>query len=199
VPLPETRNEAAAVAAAWARMGVPAQTYVGTRAVRDALPFSGPAPRYLHVAAHGLMLQALADDEDVRAPVEILLPGRQTALALAQDGQLQLITASELQRLHLQGTALVVLSACDTGNGEATTGEGVDSLRRAVEVAGARASMTAIWPVPSQATVALMETFYRYMADGQPPAEALRAAKLALRARYPAPLDWAGFVLAGKT
>jgi CHAT domain-containing protein len=198
VPLPETRNEAAAVAAAWARMGVPAQSYVGTRAVRDALPFSGPAPRYLHVAAHGLMLQALADDEDVHAPVEILLPGRQTALALAQDGQLQLITASELQRLHLQGTALVVLSACDTGNGEATTGEGVDSLRRAVEVAGARASMTAIWPVPSQATVALMETFYRYMADGQPPAEALRAAKLALRARYPAPLDWAGFVLAGK-
>lgn len=198
-PLPETRHEAAAVAAAWARMGVPAQSYVGTRAGRDALPFTGPAPRYLHVAAHGLMLQALADDEDVRAPVEILLPGRQTALALAQDGQLQLITASELQRLHLQGTALVVLSACDTGNGEATTGEGVDSLRRAVEVAGARASMTAIWPVPSRATLALMEAFYRGMADGQPPAEALRAAKLALRARYAAPLDWAGFVLAGNT
>lgn len=195
--LPETRHEAQAVVAALARMGVATRSYYGASATRDALPFDGPAPRYLHVAAHGLLLQALGDDDELRAPVEMLLPGRQTALALAQDGQLQLVAASELQRLNLNGTDLVVLSACDTGNGAATSGEGVDSLRRAVEVAGARASITAVWPVPSKATVSLMETLYQRLADGTRPAEALQAAKLALRKRYPSPLDWAGFVLAG--
>lgn len=196
--LPETRREAEAVAAAWARMGVAARRYVGGQAGRAALPSSGPAPRYLHVAAHGLLLQALDDDEELRAPVDILLPGRRAALALAQDGQLQLVTASELQRLWLHGTELVVLSACDTGNGDATAGEGVDSLRRAVEVAGARASISAVWPVPSHATVALMERFYRTLSDGERPAEALRTAKLDVRQRHGAPLDWAGFVLAGQ-
>lgn len=198
-PLPETRQEAAVVQTALAAMGGPVEVFIGQQASPQALQFTAP-PRLLHVAAHGLLLDGAidAEDDDASASVEIVMPGRRAALALAgEGGRPCLVLARELQRLPLQGT-LVVLSACNTANGRIETGEGVASLRRAVEVAGARASVTAIWAVPSQATTELMSSFYRRMADGTTPVEALRQAKLDLMAKDTAPLAWAGFVLAGR-
>ncbi|MCK7499014.1 MAG: CHAT domain-containing protein [Comamonadaceae bacterium] len=160
---------------------------------------TGPAPRFLHVAAHGVLLQPdFGDDVERGAVVDSLLPGRSAALVLCDGGAPEFVTAAQLQRLNLRGTELVVLSACDTGNGDVRAGEGLDSLRRAVEVAGARASLTSVWPVPSESTVVLMESFYGRLADGENAAQALRAAKLSVRADRPSPLDWAGFVLAGQ-
>ena len=62
-----------------------------------------------------------------------------------------ILTAEEVAGLNLQGTGWVVLSACDTGVGAITIGEGVVGLRRAFEIAGARTVIMSLWSVQDQA------------------------------------------------
>lgn len=197
-PLPETREEARQVAAALTQMGLAPQLYTGEQATVDAFSFR-EAPRYLHVATHGIFLEpgiTLANQGYVR--LASALPGLQSALALSASDKGSILTGADITRLNLRGTELVVFSACDTGNGEIEAGEGVASLRRAVEEAGARSSITSLWPVPSQATAHLMADFYARLATGQSKSEALREAKLTLMKTSPSPLHWAGFLLAGE-
>jgi CHAT domain-containing protein len=114
--------------------------------------------------------------------------------AEAEDG---LLTAEDITGLDLLGTQLVVLSACETGLGEIHVGEGVFGLGRAFVLAGAKTLVMSLWKVPDQQTQELMEDFYRRLLDGQPRAEALRQAQLALKARYPNPLFWGAFICQG--
>ncbi len=71
-----------------------------------------------------------------------------------------IVTAEEVGGLKLNGTWLVVLSACDTGSGEARAGEGVMGLRRGFIQAGAQNLLMTLWPINDQATVKIMLDFY---------------------------------------
>ena len=71
------------------------------------------------------------------------------------------LTAEEVAALDLDGTWLVTLSACETGVGEARSGEGVLGLRRAFMMAGAENLLITLWPVSDQTTAAIMADFYR--------------------------------------
>jgi tetratricopeptide (TPR) repeat protein len=71
-----------------------------------------------------------------------------------------IVTAEEVGGLKLNGTWLVVLSACDTGSGEARAGEGVMGLRRGFIQAGAQNLLITLWPINDQATVKIMLDFY---------------------------------------
>jgi CHAT domain-containing protein len=84
-----------------------------------------------------------------------------------------ILTALEVAELDLDETDLVVLSACNTGLGRIAGGEGVLGIQRAFQVAGAQASIAAIWPVDDAATQALMIEFYRNL--WKPGAKRLRA------------------------
>jgi CHAT domain-containing protein/tetratricopeptide (TPR) repeat protein len=114
--------------------------------------------------------------------------------AEAEDG---FLTAEDVSGLELQATALVVLSACETGVGEVQTGEGVFGLRRAFVLAGARTLIMSLWKVPDEQTQELMTSFYRHLLMGQPRAEALRNAQLAIKEKYPAPFYWGAFICQG--
>ena len=71
------------------------------------------------------------------------------------------LTAEEVGALRLDGTWMVVLSACETGVGEARSGEGVFGLRRAFMIAGAQNLLMTLWPVADETTAKIMTDFYK--------------------------------------
>jgi CHAT domain-containing protein len=87
-----------------------------------------------------------------------------------------LFSALEATSLDLWGTKLVVLSACETGLGKVTNGEGVVGLRRSFLLAG---SQTLVMST----TRDLMVAFYTGLNNKGGRAEAFRQAQLQLRSR----------------
>ena len=71
-----------------------------------------------------------------------------------------------------------MLSACNTAYGQLLRGEGVMSLARAFNYAGASAVVASLWSMPDHSTSQIMLLFYQYLRDGRPKDEALRLAKL---------------------
>ncbi|UBU08844.1 CHAT domain-containing tetratricopeptide repeat protein [Nonomuraea gerenzanensis] len=114
--------------------------------------------------------------------------------AEADDG---ILTAEEVSGMDLDGTRLVVLSACKTALGAQHPVEGVLGLRRAFTLAGARTVVTSLWQVPDTETRYLMEIFYKQLMAGRSPADALRAAQSKLRGSHPEPFFWGAFVCHG--
>jgi CHAT domain-containing protein len=83
--------------------------------------------------------------------------GRGEVPPMENDG---IVTAEEAGGLKLDGTWLVVLSACETGSGEAHAGEGVMGLRRGFIQAGAQNLLMTLWPISDETTVRIMLDFY---------------------------------------
>lgn len=96
----------------------------------------------------------------------IALAGAQVTLDAWKKGEIPptqndgILTAEEAGGLKLAGTWLVTLSACDTGTGEARSGEGVLGLRRGFIQAGAQNLLMTLWPVKDEETAKLMVDFY---------------------------------------
>ncbi|MBC8074414.1 MAG: CHAT domain-containing protein [Deltaproteobacteria bacterium] len=165
-PLPETRRELEAIAQT---MGGNRQLLFGADARESTVKRASLAEySIVHFATHGIL------GRDV--------PGvDEPALVLAgEPGEDGFLTASEASKLQL-GAKLTVLSACKTGAGDSASGEGVLGMSRAFMVAGSESVLVSLWSVDSLATESMMVEFYRRMHQGQRPAAALRAAKLAVR------------------
>jgi len=97
---------------------------------------------------------------------------------------------------------MVVLSACNTGNGSLKKGEGIMSLSRALTYAGVESSIVSLWQVPDQETSEIMIAFYENLKNGQSKDEALANAKTSFIANNPMkthPFYWAGFIVNGNT
>lgn len=141
--------------------------------------------RIIHLATHGFL-----DDERWWRSALLLRP----APGVLDDGLLQ---ALELLDLTFQAE-LVVLSGCRTARGKLFRGEGVMGLSGAFMAAGAKSVLSSLWPINDRSTARLMESFYRYLAEGRTKAEALRLGKLKmLGSSYGHPYHWAAFVLSG--
>lgn len=104
----------------------------------------------------------------------------------------------ELYNLDLN-SQLVVLSACETGLGQWRRGEGIISLARAFNYAGAKSIVSSLWKVEGQSTSELMGHFYKYLDKGKTKNEALRQAQLDYIQKAPRfePFYWAGFIPIG--
>jgi CHAT domain-containing protein/tetratricopeptide (TPR) repeat protein len=104
-----------------------------------------------------------------------------------------LITGADVAALDLRGTELVVLSACETGLGQAMDFEGVHGLCRAFRLAGAANMVTALWPVADEGTTEFMGDFYERLAAGGTPARCLHDTQVHLRRTGTHPYLWGGF------
>ena len=157
--LPGAGVEAAAVAT---RLGTVA--LVGPAATRSALLEALPRASVAHLATHGLLR------EDAPASAE---------LALAGDDSL---TVPDLLGLDTD-LDLVVLSACHSGRGRATSAGDVVGLARALLAAGARGLVVSLWPVDDLVGCLLMDRFHARLVDssGVDPAAALQRAAIDVR------------------
>jgi CHAT domain-containing protein len=164
-PLPGTRLEVEAVATLFGERAV---VHLGPDATEGQVKALGRGPRYVHLAAHGLV--------DRRFPLDSAIALSPSAAA-EDNGLLQAWEVLEQLRIDAD---LVTLSACETGLGKNMAGEGLVGLTRAFQYAGARSVLASLWSVSDRRTAQLMSTFYRELAAGHPKDEALRAAQLAL-------------------
>jgi CHAT domain-containing protein len=96
---------------------------------------------------------------------------------------------------------MVVLSACNTGNGKLYSGEGLMSLARNFVMAGVPSVIETLWPVEDVAGSKIMGSFYKYLAQGMPKNTALRQAKLdyisTTSPSFVNPRFWAAYTLVG--
>ena len=113
---------------------------------------------------------------------------------ITDDGPLEL---HQLAGLDLRKTNLVVLSGCQSQMGKRSLGDDVIGLSRAFMYAGSPSVIASLWNVDDEATQQLMVAFYTHLRAGESKAEALRAAQVETRQKYPNPYYWAGFVLSG--
>jgi tetratricopeptide (TPR) repeat protein len=197
VRLPGTRKEGVQVAAL---LGV--EPILGGLALEATIKECA-GPRVLHIATHGFFEPDSEPPERRRAHVVrsgLALAGANASSdgrALPPEAEDGVLTADDLTGMDLVGTALVVLSACETGLGRVHVGEGVFGLRRAVALAGAETLVMSLWRVPDEESCELMVDFHRRLKAGSDRAQALRAAQLALRERRPDPFYWGAFVCEG--
>nr|WP_249414486.1 CHAT domain-containing tetratricopeptide repeat protein [Marinifilum caeruleilacunae] len=142
----------------------------------------------LHLAMHTII-----DDEN---PMYSKLVFTQTEDSI-QDG---LLNTHEIYNMNFNAR-MVVLSACNTGDGKLQKGEGVMSLARGFFYAGCPSIIMTLWTVEDQTGSNLMTNFYSYLSQGLKKDEALRQAKLKyLETADPLkshPYFWSGYVTMG--
>jgi len=206
-PLARTAGEVATVGGSfWDYSNRKAVVLTGAAASEQRLRAITDPPLILHLATHGFFLDARAGD--AARPLTLAglaLAGANLGLKgdLGPGGQDGLLWALEAQDLNLEGTRLVVLSACDTGRGAVDPSEGVYGLVRAFQTAGAGSVLMSLWPLNDALAAEFMGDFYRTWLKAGPdsdPAAALRATQLEwlgdkTDARRRDPGYWAPYVL----
>ncbi|MEB3294490.1 MAG: CHAT domain-containing tetratricopeptide repeat protein [Synechococcales bacterium] len=185
-PLPNAQTEAAQVAQLFQT-----QPLLQTAAIKSTVVKRLASAKLIHLATHGVLEWQQTPLQDIETPGAIALaPDRTTTLK--NTGWL---TAKELLEIPLTAD-LVVLSACDTGQGK-ITGDGVLGLARSFLAAGAARVMVSLWAVNDAVTAKLMIQFYQQLRSGLSQEQALRQAMLTTLKHHPSPKLWAAFNLMG--
>ena len=183
-----------------------AKAFTGTDASEANLKREAPCAQVVHIAAHAITEPERPFDSFIALSVNE---------NLADDtDEIDLLQAWELfdgnPRLNAD---LVVLSACQSALGGDHGGEGIISLARAFQVAGARTVVASLWLVADDSTAELMIRFHKYHLAGHPKDQALQQAQIDLirgpvkvkgdddgqevEKDFTAPYHWAAFQLFG--
>lgn len=184
VPLPAAQRELATIGDL---LGGRSVAFTGEKATERAFRETfARGVRVVHFATHTVVDERL---------------GGGAAILLSAEGEDDgLLSPREIAGLAGRSD-LAVLAACRTalGSGE-EDGQALASLTGSFLAAGSPAVVATLWDVGDTETAAFMEQLYAQLGRGLPPDEALREAKLRLRAdpRWNRPALWAGYVLVGE-
>ena len=212
-PLAGTRAEIQALGAFAGNVSLTPVVLDGSAATEATVVDALSGARWVHLATHGIFYSSIQPrassrslDPSVVVPVEATTarnPMMNSGLAFAGINQQSAaidgyLTAEEMLGIDLSATEMVVLSACNTGRGLDTTGQGVIGLRSALSSAGARSLLMSLWAVDDAATMEFMQHFYDGIwRQGLSKPQALKQAQNTLRSdpRYAEAYYWAAWVL----
>lgn len=185
--LPGTEQEVKAIGGLFENQ-VASQKIVTHAEASEGMVKSGELKNYnfLHFATHGIV-------DEVNPELSRIFLHKSAA---QEDGYL---FSGEIYNLQLNAS-LVTLSACQTGLGKISKGEGVIGLSRALIYAGAKNIIVSYWSVADQSTAELMTNFYKELVNNRSAlSSALQKVKLDMLngKAYAAPYYWAPFVLIG--
>jgi tetratricopeptide (TPR) repeat protein/CHAT domain-containing protein len=218
--LPGTLKEAEMIAGKLEKNGVSTKTISGTDAVEESFIVlsRNESPSIIHFSTHGFYFPepnrtavnnkntySTTGETRFRASSDPLL---RSGLLMAganrvwkgsftsQDIEDGILTAKEVSNMNLMNTQLVVLSACQTGQGDVKGNEGVEGLQRGFKMAGARYMIMSLWEVPDKETTEFMGIFYDNWLEGKEIHEAFRNTQNIMNDKYKSdPFKWAAFVL----
>lgn len=205
----------------------PVKQYLDNQALEEVLQ-GAQSPRIVHLATHGFYvpleeevrsansdsraigftsgLARLRTDSNPLMRSGIVLAGANRVAELKgaeitmEDGW---VTALEIASMDFQNTELVVLSACESGLGDVSSGQGLQGIRRAFTSAGAHSVLTSLFEVPDAETRDLMRGFYQTFATTKNRVSAINSAQrqqiVQRRQEFDAahPFFWASFVISG--
>jgi len=212
-PLPATKIEVEAIGKILKASGYQVTAFSQKTATEANLKAT-KGPVLIHIATHGFFLRDVeksgtafgvnienANDNPLLrsgillADASSTVSGKRMPNLVSNDNGV--LTAYEAMNLNLEGTDLIVLSACETGLGDIKAGEGVYGLQRAFLVAGADALIMSLWKVDDSATQQLMTNFYSNWSKLGNKQKAFKQAQLQLMTKYKDPYYWGAFVMMG--
>ena len=187
-PLQGSEMEVKSIDSLFNKNGDEAKVYLNKKATEEVVKSPEIKKyKYLHFATHGIV------NEEMPELSEIYLWPKDD-----EDGNLY---SGEIYNLNINAD-LVTLSACQTGLGKVTKGEGIIGLTRALLYAGSNNLLVSLWSVADRSTSDLMINFYSNLLKNKSGdyAAALRESKLKLISdnRFAQPYYWAPFILIGK-
>lgn len=218
--LPGTESEIISIAKCLSVDSVRYSIYTAENGSEESFKsLSGKDVNILHIATHGffhnqeetqakdmykIQLRSL-DDNGIRYIDPLMRSGLMLSGAnLAYQGlwgnipngvQDGVLYSKEIALLNLTSVDLVVLSACQTGQGD-INGEGVFGLQRAFKQAGVKTLIMSLWKVNDVATQLLMTEFYKnWISLKQNKHDAFNNARNAVKQLYEEPVYWAGFIM----
>ena len=120
------------------------------------------------------------------------------ALTMVPPGTDGFLKMSDILSLKMNSD-IVALTACQTGLGKELSGEGVMSMGRAFQYAGARSVLMSLWSVAEDSSVKLTESFFQHRKDGKTKLESLKLARDEIRKQgFDHPFFWTAFILVGE-
>lgn len=159
------------------------KSFLDENATKQQFIKESPTSKILHLSMHSIL------DED---------NFRKSCLLFQNNVPLYF---EELYQLNIPAE-MVVLGACDTGNGSLKNGEGIMSISHAFTFAGSKSNVLSLWKVPDKETAEIIDGFYKFLKKGQKKDDALANAKREFVKNNPLknhPYFWAGFIVNGNT
>ena len=208
--LPGTKTEVEKIGKILKRSHVSTTLLMGKKGSEESfVSLNGNAPAILHLATHGFYVDSEdADDygylkgyKDAMMLSGLIMSGGNAAWSgkeLGQGVMGGILTAENIARLDLTGVEMVVLSACQTGQGKPTP-EGLFGLQRAFKKAGAKTIVMSLWDLNDAVALEFMELFYTNLTsdhDKWDKRKAFEKTKMEIRDRYMyKPSLWAPFIM----
>ena len=205
--LPNSRIEVESIAEILRRSKFEVTSYVGMNGTEESfLNMHGKSPQILHLATHGFYYTPTQANEidylkgysDAMSLSGLIMSGGNAAWSGKKlpEGVLGgVLTANNISCLDFSNTDMVVLSACQTGQGNVTA-EGLYGLQRAFKKAGVGTMVMTLWSVSDKVTTEFMIKFYEVLAvNDWDKHKAFKQAKSFIRTNYSDPYYWAAFVM----